>query len=421
VAARWLVVLCILVGATSSDAATPRGMPAEAHISDYTLAPDVADRAESLARVEHAMDVVGVVYGLVVLAALVKLRVGPRYQRVAERVAKRRFVQSLVFAPLFVATFVALELPLAMVSHAIARAYDLSIQGWGSFLVDWAIGLAITAIVGTIVLAILYAVMRKSPRRWWLWTWLALLPLLVFLLFLEPLVIEPMFYRFEPLAANHPALVQQIQTLAAQAGEDIPADRIFEMKASEKLNAINAYVTGIGASKRVVVWDTTLEAMNDREIVFVVGHELGHYVLGHVWKFILWSAAALLAGLFITSRMLAWLIARRGARWQIVRAEDFASLPLLALIFVAGASLCRPIFNAFSRAKEHEADAFGLDASRGVVDDPPQAAAHAFVRLGELDLEEPDPGAFWVWWAYDHPPLRDRVRFVLDTQPGGAQ
>jgi Zn-dependent protease with chaperone function len=415
---RWLLAVGIVFVAHAGHAAPPRGMPADAHVARYELPLDVAHRAESLAVAAHIRDVAGIVYGLAVLAALVRFRVGPRYQRLAERVTKRRLVQSLVFAPLFVVTYAVLDLPEAIASHAIMRAYDLSIQGWGSFLVDWTILLAIQLIVGTVVLAILYSVLRRSPRRWWLWTWLVLLPLLVFLLFVEPFVIEPLFYRFEPLATNHPALVARIQALAAKSGEDIGPDRIFEMKASEKSNTVNAYVTGIGASKRVVVWDTTLEAMTDREIVFVVGHELGHYVLGHVWKLLVVAAVGLLVALFITARVLAWVIARRGKHWDIVRTDDLASLPLLALIFVVISNLGQPVFNAYQRAKEHEADAFGLEASRGLVDDAAQAAAHAFVRVGEIDLEEPDPGSFWVWWQYNHPPLRDRVRFVLEAQPG---
>jgi Zn-dependent protease with chaperone function len=416
---RWLVVLCIVLAARASNAAPPRGIAADAQVARYELTPELAERAESRAWTSHVEEIVGMVYGLALLSMLVRFRVGVRYQRIAERVAKRRILQSLVFAPLFVVTFQLLLLPQGIVSQAILRAYDLSIQSWGSFVIDWAMDLVVMAILGTIVIAVLYAVLRRSPRRWWLWTWVALLPLLVFVLFLQPLVVDPLFYRFEPLAAKHPGLVAKIQTLAEHAGEDLPADRIFEMKASNKLNEINAYVTGIGASKRLVVWDTTLEAMNDREIVFVVGHELGHYVLGHVWRFLVAGAAGLLVALFGTARVLAWVIARRGERWGIARVDDFASLPLLALIFVFISNIGQPIFNVYQRTKEHEADAFGLAASRGVVDDPAQAAAHAFVRLGEVDLEEPDPGSFWVWWHYNHAPLRDRVRFVLEARSGG--
>jgi len=411
---RWLVLLSILFGEPEVGYRAPRGTPADAQVSSYQLPPNLAERAESFAFARHVEGVVGLLYTLLVLIAMVRLRVGARLQAIAERVARKRFVQTLVFAALFVALFTALELPTAIVSHALSLSYGLSVQSWGSFAVDWLIGLAISVIIGTIVLTILYALLRKSPRRWWLWTWLALLPLLVFMLFVQPLVIDPLFNKFEPLADKHPALVAKIQALAAKSGEDISADHMFVMVASEKSNEVNAYVTGIGASKRVVLWDTTLEAMTDREIAFVVGHELGHYVLHHMWIFLGLSAVVLLVGLWISARVLGWTIRRWGERWQIASAQDFASFPLLALIFFVGMNVVQPIACVYSRAKEHEADAFGLRAIEGTVEEPKQAAAHAFVRLGEVDLEQPDPGAFWVYWQYTHPPLRDRVQFVLE-------
>ncbi len=139
---------------------------------------------------------------------------------------------------------------------------------------------------------------RRSPRRWWLYFWLATLPIIVTVMYLEPMVIEPLFYRFEPLAATHPALVAQLEKLVARGGLAIPPDRMFEMKASEKLNSLNAYVSGFGGSKRVVVWDTTLQKLTTPEILFVFGHEMGHYVLGHIRNSLLWLSLLLLVLLF---------------------------------------------------------------------------------------------------------------------------
>ena len=124
--------------------------------------------------------------------------------------------------------------------------------------------------------------MRRSRRRWWFYAWLGSLPILIFLIFVEPLVLEPLFFRFSPLAAADPQLADALERVVQHAGQNIPEDRMYLMNASSKLNALNAYVTGIGASERVVVWDTTIAQMTTPEILFVFGHEMGHYVLHHI-------------------------------------------------------------------------------------------------------------------------------------------
>src|SRR6185369_6853792 len=147
----------------------------------------------------------------------------------------------------------------------------------------WTKGELIEFAVGSLLLWIFYGAIRRSPRHWWFYSWLVAIPIIVFLMFIAPVVISPMFYRFEPLAEKQPALVAEIAKVVARGGLEIPRSRMFEMNASEKLKSLNAYVAGIGASKRVVVWDTTIQKMNTGEILFVFGHEMGHYVLGHLW------------------------------------------------------------------------------------------------------------------------------------------
>src|SRR5262249_13573714 len=154
---------------------------------------------------------------------------------------------------------------------------------WRSWFWDWTKGELITVIVGVFAVWILYSIIRRSPRRWWFYFWLVATPMIVFLMFLEPVMVEPLFYKFEPLAEHQPALVARIQKVVARGGLDIPPDRMYEMNASEKLKSLNAYVTGIGASKRVVVWDNTIEKLTPDQILSVFGHEMGHYVLDHVW------------------------------------------------------------------------------------------------------------------------------------------
>src|SRR5450432_3652580 len=154
----------------------------------------------------------------------------------------------------------------------------------------------------------LYALIRRSPRRWWFHFWLACLPVIVFILFVQPLLVDPLFFHFEPLALTQPNLVDSIEKVVARGDLQIPQDRIFLMKASEKVSAINAYVTGIGSSKRVVVWDTTIAKMNLSQVLFVFGHEMGHYVLGHVPKQIAFLSGLLLGFLYAGYRTMIWAL-----------------------------------------------------------------------------------------------------------------
>ena len=189
------------------------------------------------------------------------------------------------------------------------------------------------------------------------------------------------------------------------------------MTASAKLNEVNAYVTGIGASKRVVIWDTTIRKMPAREILFTVGHEMGHYVLNHIWKGMAAAAVVILVFLFLAHRVLSSLLGRAGGRWGIRGPDDLASLPVLLLLLSIFLFLLTPLDNAVSRYFEHQADQFGLEAIHGVVLNPSGAAANALETLGEVDLEAPRPTWFDKLWFYDHPPINERIRFAMTYDP----
>ena len=179
------------------------------------------------------------------------------------RVSARRFVQCVLFAPLFLAAVRVLEFPLDYYwGFTLEHRYDLSTQGFGSWMADWAKDLGLTAVAGIILVWVFYWLVRRSPRRWWLYFWLASIPITLAFILIEPYVVEPLFYRFTPLEKTQPALTDRIEKMLGHAGLTIPRSRIYEMNASAKTRLVNAYVSGLGASKRVVVWDTTLEKLN---------------------------------------------------------------------------------------------------------------------------------------------------------------
>ncbi len=181
--------------------------------------------------------------------------------------------------------------------------------------------------------------------------------------------------------------------MVARGGLEIPVNRMYEMNASEKLNSLNAYVAGIGASKRVVVWDTTIRKMTTPQILFVFGHEMGHYVLGHMWLLIASTCATLLIMLFLGFHAMHWALARWGGRWAIRGIDDWASLPVLLLAVAVFGFFAEPLQSSFSRMLEHQADVYGLEVVHGIVPDSPAGCG------GGVS----DPGRGWVVGSESEP------------------
>ena len=386
-------------------------------VQGYTLSPAQEAQAIGYARARHELYFLDVAYGFLLLVLLLQLRVAPFFRDIAERTAEIRFAQTVVFVALLLLTIDSLSLPTAIWGHVLALKYQQSIQGWSSWLVDWAKEQGLEIAIAVILVWILYWAIRKSPRRWWLYFWIAAVPLIILGAVIEPLVVEPLFFKFTPLASSEPVLARNIEQMTIRAGAPIPQTRIFEMNASAKLRELNAYVTGLSASKRVVVWDTTIRRMSPDEVLFVTGHEMGHYVLGHVREGIFFACAVLLFFLYLAYRLLHWMLARWGETWAIRDPDDLASLPVLILLLSVFGFLFTPISNAYSRHLEHQADQYGLEVIHGLIPDAPVVSAHAFQILGEVDLEEPNPSTAVKFWFYNHPPLDERMRFAQTYDP----
>ena len=183
-------------------------------------------------------------------------------------------------------------------------------QGWGSWFGDQGKSLGLALALGIPVMLLFNWIVRRWPRRYWFGIWVATLPLMLLAIFAEPLIIDPLFNKFEPLMQNHAALVDKLERVVARTGVNIPPNRMFLMKASEKSNGLNAYVTGIGASKRYVMWDTATDRLPDDEVLFIFGHESGHYVLHHIPKLIAGMSAGLFFVYWACAGLAAWLVVR---------------------------------------------------------------------------------------------------------------
>jgi Zn-dependent protease with chaperone function len=190
------------------------------------------------------------------------------------------------------------------------------------------------------------------------------------------------------------------------------------MQASAKTNALNAYVSGFGSSKRVVLYDTIIRKEPQPALMTTFGHELGHYVMGHIPKGIAYASAMLILGFYVTYVLIRWFIAKWGGRFDVHSPDDPGSLPVFALILLLLNFVSEPIANAFSRRQEHQADVYSLDVTQGILPNPGQAAAQAFQIEGETDLEPPNPSPFIVFWLYSHPPVAERLHFALTYKAG---
>lgn len=384
----------------------------------FKLSPERYEKALALSRAEYRLYFVSVAWGIAALLLVLQLGVVATLRDFAEaRGGKSRWLQAVIFVPTLLGILALLHLPLRVYGHTLVVRYELSVQGWGSWLWDWTKEELLTIGLAIVVGRLLLAVIRWKPRTWWLYFWMATVPLALFLFFISPWFVDPLFDKFVPLQAKHPELVESIEKLTQRAGVPIPRERMFLMEASAKTNALNAYVTGIGASKRVVIWDTTIAKTTPDELLVIVGHEMGHYVLGHVAKGFVFFLAGLLLGLYLAFHSMQWMLERWGTGWGVRGQEDWAALAVLLLIIDMFAFMSMPIENGFSRMQEHAADVYGLEVVHGLVANSQEAGAHAFQVLGETDLADPKPSRFMIFWLYSHPPQAERQEFAYTYDP----
>ena len=354
---------------------------------------------------------VGTFAGMAALFAVLAGGVSARLRDLAEARVRHPLARAAVFYPAITLVTKALLLPLSVLSvYTLPKLYGLSTQTPPGYLRDWLTNWAVAAVIGAPVMALLIWAIRRSPRRWWFGFWLALVPLIFAGTYLTPLVYDPLFNRIEPL--KNTALRDRILAVAASAG--IPRSDVFQMDASKRTRAVNAYVTGILGSTRIVLYDTMFDKLNEDEIIAIVAHEMGHYVERHVLIGVSLSVLGSLLLLWIAARLADFALRRWGPGWGLRSLDDLAAVPLflllLAILNFAGA----PLENAVSRHIETRADLFALRQTNDGL-----AAASSLLRLGEANLSDPDPPKWVVYTLFSHPPLRERHERALmwETPP----
>jgi STE24 endopeptidase len=381
--------------ATSDDAPVP--------------VPEPSEKARAYHRSGVALWVFTTLWGWLIPALFLFTGFSARIRTLARRIGRNWFGAIAVYIALFSLLSFLIDLPLSYYSGYVRQhEYGLSNQSFGKWVQDSAIGLGLGIVGGTLFLWIPYLLLRKSPRRWWLYSGLAAIPFLLLVTLIAPVWIDPLFNQFGPM--KNQALEARILELARRAG--IEGGRVFEVAKSEDTKALNAYVTGIGQTKRIVLWDTTVARLDEPELLFVMGHEMGHYVLAHVWKTLGLLSLLMVAALYAIHRTAGWLLARYGDRFGFHELSDIASLPLIMLLFSLYLFLILPIGLAYSRHNERESDRFGLEITHNN-----RAAAMAFVKLQQENLGVPRPHWLVRLWQANHPTLGERIDFCNEYRP----
>lgn len=352
----------------------------------------------------YALYFIGTAYSFAVLYLILRTRLAHRLRDLARRIVKWKPATTFVTFALLSIAITIFEFPLTFYSAFIVpHQFDLTNQSLASWSGDLVKGIALDLIVGGIIVAVGFVIIERV-RRWWFVLWLASIPLMVFLVVIAPVAFDPVFNKFEPL--KDPVLRKELLDEASRAG--IEGSRVYQVDKSKQTKTMNAYVTGIGPTTRIVIWDTLLAKMSREEILAVMGHEMGHYVLNHIW----WGLAeGVVISLFVC--FLAQRIYERGlARWRFESKADPAALAWMLLIAAAIGFLLSPLVNGLSRRVEHEADVFGLELTH-----LNEASAIAEVKFAEDSKFAPNPPPFIKFWLYSHPPAEDRIELALTYKP----
>ncbi len=346
----------------------------------------------------------GLLYGLVVAWLLLASGAARWMRDRARRVTKRPFLATLLFGALFIVASTVLDLPMSLyVNFFREHQYGLATQTLPEWLWDAAKGLGFGLLLGAPLIALLYSALRRAGDRWWVWASFIMLGFIVLVGTIAPVYIAPAFNKYEAL--ENGTLRDDLLSLAR--ANRIPATDVFKFDASRQTTRISANVSGLFGTTRISLNDNLLERTSGPEILAVMGHEMGHYVLNHSTRLIVYMTLVFALALWLTHIGLDAALRRWGTRYGIADRADPAGLPLLIVVLSLAMFALTPIRNTIIRQAEAEADMFGLDSAR-----EPHGFATAAMRLSTY--RKIDPGSFEEFWFYDHPSGRDRVRRSME-------
>jgi STE24 endopeptidase len=335
---------------------------------------------------------------------LLATRLSARMRDLAERTSRFKAMQVALYGIPYLLFTSVLQFPLLVYQQFFREhAYGLATQNFGAWFREQLIGFAVGLVGITILLIILYAVFRRAPKTWWVWATAVVVLFLMLVILVSPIYIEPLFNKYKPL--DNPAISQPILAMA-QANE-IPVTQVFEVDASRQSNRVSANVAGFLGTTRIALNDNLLKQCTLPEIRYVMAHEMGHYVLNHITKFLVNFSLIALISFALAKWLFDGAVRRWGDRWQVRGIADPAGLPLLALVFAAISFVFTPINNTVTRVSEVEADAFGINTAR-----EPTGMAQVALKLGTYRKLDPTPLEEFIF--FDHPSGRARIRMAMD-------
>ncbi len=321
----------------------------------------------------------------------------------AERLTRFKPIQTLIYWIEYLVLTSVLGAPLAIYEGFFReRQYGLATQTFGPWMSDQVKELAVSAVLGGIIAVLLFGVVRRLQRTWHIWGAIVTMLFLVFVVLIAPVFIVPIFNKTTRL--NDPKVTVPILGMARANGIDVKD--VFEIDASRQTTRMSANVSGFGKTMRITLNDNLLRRGSLEEIQAVMGHEMGHYVLNHIYKDMVFFLLVIGAGFALLRWSLEWCLARWGEKWKIRGIGDVAVLPLVVLLGSIFFFLLTPILNTHTRTAEHEADMFGINASR-----QPDGFAQAAIHLGEYRKMSPGPVEEWIF--FDHPSGRNRIAAAM--------
>jgi STE24 endopeptidase len=368
-----------------------------------TVPAAVQERSHAYTNGGYWLGLWGFLLSVAILLFLLHAGWSRRIRDWAERRARRASLRVFLYYVVFTLVVTLLGFPLTVYAGFIREhAYGLATQGFGGWLRDQIVGLGVGLVLGGLAMPVLYAVLRRFPRGWPVIGSAVSMLFLVVAVVIAPVFIAPLFNRFTPL--EDARIRDPILRLAHANG--IATDRVYVQDASRQTTRISAYVSGLLGSERIVLNDNLLRRGTLPEIQAVMGHEMGHYVLGHVYQFLVFFTIVVLAGFAMVRRVFAWAVERWGTRWGVRGIDDPAGLPLLSLILSVYLTALTPVLNTEVRTTEAAADVFGLNAAR-------QPDGFATIALKLAEYRKLDPGPLEEIIFYDHPSGRNRILMAM--------
>lgn len=383
-------------------ASLPRNANAATQAYMDRLSPEIVARSNAYFEGGYWLQLWNFLLGLAISAAILSGRRSARVRDWAQRVGRKAFFRDVIYGVFFsVASFV-LSLPLT-IYQGFAREHDYSMatQTFWPWFGEQMIGLAVSTVIMGLSIGLLYAAIRRAGERWWLWGTALTVAVLVVIILIAPVWIDPLFNTYKPVENGE----IKAAVLAMAEANGVPVDNVYEVDASRQTTRVSANVTGIFGSAALRLNDNLLRTSMP-EIRAVMGHELGHYVMNHVYKMIAEFALLLLIAFLFAHWSMSRLLYRYGERFGVQQVGDVAGLPLLAVVFATFLFFATPITNTLIRVQEIEADRFGLNLAR-------EPLGEAEVDLKLTEYRKPDPGPIEEFIFFDHPSTRFRIHDAM--------